>query len=143
MEDELHKRVIGQNEAIKALATAARAPGRTAAVRRLVHLRRAHRRGQDRAGQGARGSPFGDEDALITLDTSRYQETVSRPSAPPPRLRGLRCGWPRRRGPSNAFAGAFDQVEKAHQDLFNSLLQILEDGRLTDSQGRVAISRTR
>lgn len=84
---------------------------------------------------------FGDEDALITLDMSEYQEkhTVSRLFGAPPGYVGYEEGGQLtekvRRKPFSVVL--FDEVEKAHQDLFNSLLQILEDGRLTDSQGRV------
>ena len=84
---------------------------------------------------------FGDEDALITLDMSEYQEkhTVSRLFGAPPGYVGYDEGGQLtekvRRKPFSVVL--FDEVEKAHTDLFNSLLQILEDGRLTDSQGRV------
>ena len=84
---------------------------------------------------------FGDEDALITLDMSEFQEkhTVSRLFGAPPGYVGYEEGGQLtekvRRRPFSVVL--FDEVEKAHQDLFNSLLQILEDGRLTDSQGRV------
>ena len=84
---------------------------------------------------------FGDQDALITLDMSEYQEkhTVSRLFGAPPGYVGYEEGGQLtekvRRKPFSVVL--FDEVEKAHADLFNSLLQILEDGRLTDSQGRV------
>ena len=84
---------------------------------------------------------FGDEDALITLDMSEYAEkhTVSRLFGAPPGYVGYEEGGQLtekvRRRPFSIVL--FDEVEKAHADLFNSLLQILEDGRLTDSQGRV------
>ena len=84
---------------------------------------------------------FGDEDALITLDMSEYAEkhTVSRLFGAPPGYVGYEDGGQLtekvRRRPFSVIL--FDEVEKAHQDLFNSLLQILEEGRLTDSQGRV------
>jgi ATP-dependent Clp protease ATP-binding subunit ClpC len=84
---------------------------------------------------------FGEEDALITLDMSEYSEkhTVSRLFGAPPGYVGYEEGGQLtekvRRRPFSVVL--FDEVEKAHADLFNSLLQILEDGRLTDSQGRV------
>ena len=84
---------------------------------------------------------FGDEEAMITLDMSEFQEkhTVSRLFGAPPGYVGYEEGGQLtekvRRRPFSVVL--FDEVEKAHQDLFNSLLQILEDGRLTDSQGRV------
>src|SRR3712207_1614041 len=83
---------------------------------------------------------FGEEDALITLDMSEYSEkhTVSRLFGAPPGYVGYEEGGQLtekvRRRPFSVVL--FDEVEKAHADLFNSLLQILEDGRLTDSQGR-------
>jgi len=84
---------------------------------------------------------FGDEDALITLDMSEYSEkhTVSRMFGSPPGYVGYEEGGQLtekvRRKPFSVVL--FDEVEKAHPDIFNSLLQILEDGRLTDAQGRV------
>ncbi|TQS02384.1 AAA family ATPase, partial [Microbispora hainanensis] len=84
---------------------------------------------------------FGDEDALIMLDMSEFMEkhTVSRLFGSPPGYVGYEEGGQLtekvRRKPFSVVL--FDEVEKAHGDIFNSLLQILEDGRLTDAQGRV------
>ena len=145
MEDELHKRVIGQDNAIKALSRAIR--------RTRAGLKDPRRPGGSFIFAGPTGVGktelakalaeflFGDEDALITLDMSEYQEkhTVSRLFGAPPGYVGYDEGGQLtekvRRKPFSVVL--FDEVEKAHTDLFNSLLQILEDGRLTDSQGRV------
>lgn len=145
MEDELHKRVIGQENAIKALARSIR--------RTRAGLKDPKRPGGSFIFAGPTGVGktelakalaeflFGDEDALITLDMSEYQEkhTVSRLFGAPPGYVGYEEGGQLtekvRRKPFSVVL--FDEVEKAHADLFNSLLQILEDGRLTDSQGRV------
>ena len=145
MEDELHKRVIGQEHAIKALARSIR--------RTRAGLKDPNRPGGSFIFAGPTGVGktelakalaeflFGDEDALITLDMSEYQEkhTVSRLFGAPPGYVGYDEGGQLtekvRRKPFSVVL--FDEVEKAHTDLFNSLLQILEDGRLTDSQGRV------
>jgi ATP-dependent Clp protease ATP-binding subunit ClpC len=84
---------------------------------------------------------FGDEDSLIQLDMSEYMEkhTVSRLFGSPPGYVGYEEGGQLtekvRRRPFSVVL--FDEIEKAHSDIFNSLLQILEDGRLTDAQGRV------
>ncbi|WP_144794820.1 ATP-dependent Clp protease ATP-binding subunit [Kocuria palustris] len=145
MEDELHKRVVGQEEAIKALSRSIR--------RTRAGLKDPKRPGGSFIFAGPTGVGktelakslaeflFGDEDSLITLDMSEYQEkhTVSRLFGAPPGYVGFEEGGQLtekvRRKPFSVVL--FDEVEKAHQDLFNSLLQILEDGRLTDSQGRV------
>jgi ATP-dependent Clp protease ATP-binding subunit ClpC len=145
MEDELHKRVIGQNEAIKSISQAIR--------RTRSGLKDPKRPGGSFIFAGPTGVGktelakalaeflFGDEDALITLDMSEYSEkhTVSRLFGAPPGYVGYEEGGQLtekvRRRPFSVVL--FDEVEKAHADLFNSLLQILEDGRLTDSQGRV------
>ncbi|MDQ0093891.1 ATP-dependent Clp protease ATP-binding subunit [Paeniglutamicibacter psychrophenolicus] len=145
MEDELHKRVIGQNEAIKAISQAIR--------RTRAGLKDPNRPGGSFIFAGPTGVGktelakalaeflFGEEDALITLDMSEYSEkhTVSRLFGAPPGYVGYEEGGQLtekvRRRPFSVVL--FDEVEKAHADLFNSLLQILEDGRLTDSQGRV------
>lgn len=145
MEDELHKRVIGQNEAVIALSQAIR--------RTRAGLKDPNRPGGSFIFAGPTGVGktelakalaeflFGDEDALITLDMSEFQEkhTVSRLFGAPPGYVGYDEGGQLtekvRRKPFSVVL--FDEVEKAHQDLFNSLLQILEEGRLTDSQGRV------
>ena len=145
MEEELHKRVIGQEEAVKAVSQAIR--------RGRAGLKDPNRPGGSFIFAGPTGVGktelakavaeflFGDEDALITLDMSEYQEkhTVSRLFGAPPGYVGFEEGGQLtekvRRKPFSVVL--FDEIEKAHQDLFNSLLQILEEGRLTDSQGRV------
>src|SRR3989440_1536889 len=145
MEDELHKRVIGQNDAIKALSQAIR--------RTRAGLKDPKRPGGSFIFAGPTGVGktelakalaeflFGDEDALIQLDMSEFSEkhTVSRLFGSPPGYVGYEEGGQLtekvRRKPFSVVL--FDEVEKAHPDIFNSLLQILEDGRLTDSQGRM------
>jgi ATP-dependent Clp protease ATP-binding subunit ClpC len=145
MEDELHKRVVGQDEAIKSISQAIR--------RTRAGLKDPKRPGGSFIFAGPTGVGktelakalaeflFGEEDALITLDMSEYSEkhTVSRLFGAPPGYVGYEEGGQLtekvRRRPFSVVL--FDEVEKAHADLFNSLLQILEDGRLTDSQGRV------
>jgi ATP-dependent Clp protease ATP-binding subunit ClpC len=145
MEDELHRRVIGQDEAVKSLSRAIR--------RTRAGLKDPNRPtgsfifagptgvGKTELAKTLAEFLFGDEDALITLDMSEFQEkhTVSRLFGAPPGYVGYEEGGQLteqvRRRPFSVVL--FDEVEKAHQDLFNSLLQILEEGRLTDSQGRV------
>ena len=145
MEDELHRRVIGQNDAIKALSQAIR--------RTRAGLKDPKRPGGSFIFAGPSGVGktelsktlaeflFGDEDALIQLDMSEYMEkhTVSRLFGSPPGYVGYEEGGQLtekvRRRPFSVVL--FDEIEKAHPDIFNSLLQILEDGRLTDAQGRV------
>ena len=145
MEEELHKRVIGQNEAINSVSRAIR--------RTRAGLKDPKRPGGSFIFAGPTGVGktelaralaeflFADEDALITLDMSEYSEkhTVSRLFGAPPGYVGYDEGGQLtekvRRRPFSVVL--FDEVEKAHSDLFNSLLQILEDGRLTDSHGRV------
>ncbi|WP_066461177.1 ATP-dependent Clp protease ATP-binding subunit [Sanguibacter suarezii] len=145
MEDELHKRVVGQDIAIKGLAQAIR--------RTRAGLKDPKRPGGSFIFAGPTGVGktelakalaeflFGDEDALIQLDMSEFSEkhTVSRLFGSPPGYVGYDEGGQLtekvRRRPFSVVL--FDEVEKAHPDIFNSLLQILEDGRLTDSQGRV------
>jgi ATP-dependent Clp protease ATP-binding subunit ClpC len=145
MEDELHKRVIGQQEAIKALSQAIR--------RTRAGLKDPKRPGGSFIFAGPSGVGkteltktlaeflFGDEDALITLDMSEYAEkhTVSRLFGSPPGYVGYEEGGQLtekvRRKPFSVVL--FDEIEKAHPDIFNSLLQILEEGRLTDAQGRM------
>ncbi|WP_277207961.1 ATP-dependent Clp protease ATP-binding subunit [Isoptericola croceus] len=145
MEDELHKRIVGQNVAIKALSQAIR--------RTRAGLKDPKRPGGSFIFAGPTGVGktelakalaeflFGDEDALIQLDMSEFSEkhTVSRLFGSPPGYVGYDEGGQLtekvRRRPFSVVL--FDEVEKAHADIFNSLLQVLEDGRLTDSQGRV------
>ena len=144
MEDELHKRVIGQEDAIKAVSQAIR--------RTRAGLKDPKRPSGSFIFLGPSGVGktelaktlaeflFGDEAALIALDMSEYMErhTVSRLVGSPPGYVGYEEGGQLtekvRRKPFSVVL--FDEVEKAHPDVFNTLLQILEEGRLTDSQGR-------
>ncbi|HET9442464.1 MAG TPA: ATP-dependent Clp protease ATP-binding subunit [Acidimicrobiales bacterium] len=144
MEDELHKRVIGQHDAIKAVSQAVR--------RTRAGLKDPKRPGGSFIFLGPSGVGktelaktlaeflFTDESAMITLDMSEYMEkhTVSRLVGSPPGYVGYEEGGQLteavRRKPFSVVL--FDEIEKAHPDVFNTLLQILEDGRLTDSQGR-------
>ena len=144
MEDELHKRVIGQEDAIKAVSQAIR--------RTRAGLKDPKRPSGSFVFLGPSGVGktelaktlaeflFGDEDALIALDMSEYMEkhTVSRLVGSPPGYVGYDEGGQLteavRRRPFSVVL--FDEVEKAHPDVFNTLLQILEEGRLTDAQGR-------
>lgn len=144
MEDELHRRVIGQEDAIKAVSQAIR--------RTRAGLKDPKRPGGSFIFLGPSGVGktelaktlaeflFGDEDALISLDMSEYMEkhTVSRLVGSPPGYVGYEEGGQLteavRRRPFSVVL--FDEVEKAHPDVFNTLLQILEEGRLTDAQGR-------
>ena len=145
MEAELHKRVIGQNKAIEALSKSIR--------RTRAGLKDPKRPGGSFIFAGPTGVGktelakalaeflFDDEDALIQLDMSEFAEkhTVSRLFGAPPGYVGYDEGGQLtekvRRRPFSVVL--FDEVEKAHPDIFNSLLQILEDGHLTDSQGRL------
>jgi ATP-dependent Clp protease ATP-binding subunit ClpC len=145
MEDELGKRYIGQHEAVRALS-------------RSIRRTRAGLKDPKRpsgsfifAGPSGVGKTeltkalteflFGDENALIQLDMSEYSEkhTASRLFGSPPGYVGYEEGGQLtekvRRKPFSVVL--FDEVEKAHPDIFNSLLQILDEGRLTDAQGRV------
>jgi ATP-dependent Clp protease ATP-binding subunit ClpC len=145
MEDELHKRVIGQDVAIKSLSQAIR--------RTRAGLKDPKRPGGSFIFAGPSGVGktelaktlaeflFGDEESLIQLDMSEYMEkhTASRLFGSPPGYVGYEEGGQLtekvRRKPFSVVL--FDEIEKAHPDIFNSLLQILEDGRLTDAQGRM------
>jgi len=145
MEDELHKRVVGMDEAIRSLSQAIR--------RTRAGLKDPRRPGGSFIFAGPTGVGktelaktlaeflFGDEDSLIQLDMSEYSEkhTVSRLFGSPPGYVGYEEGGQLtekvRRKPFSVVL--FDEVEKAHPEIFNSLLQVLEDGRLTDSQGRM------
>jgi len=145
MEDELHKRVIGQEQAIKALSKSIR--------RTRAGLKDPKRPSGSFIFAGPSGVGktelsktlaeflFGDEDALIALDMSEFSErhTASRLFGSPPGYVGYEEGGQLtekvRRKPFSVVL--FDEVEKAHPDIFNSLLQVLEEGRLTDAQGRV------
>ncbi|MFZ9988292.1 MAG: AAA family ATPase, partial [Candidatus Nanopelagicales bacterium] len=145
MEEELHRRVIGQEQAIKALSKSIR--------RTRAGLKDPKRPSGSFIFAGPSGVGktelsktlaeflFGDEDALISLDMSEYSEkhTASRLFGSPPGYVGYEEGGQLtekvRRKPFSVVL--FDEVEKAHPDIFNSLLQVLEEGRLTDAQGRV------
>ncbi len=144
METELHKRVIGQENSIKAVSQAIR--------RTRAGLKDPKRPSGSFIFLGPSGVGktelaktlaeflFGDEQALISLDMSEYMEkhTVSRLVGSPPGYVGYEEGGQLteavRRKPFSVVL--FDEIEKAHPDVFNTLLQILEEGRLTDSQGR-------
>jgi ATP-dependent Clp protease ATP-binding subunit ClpC len=144
MEDDLHKRIVTQNEAISAVSRAMR---RTRSG--LKDPRRPSGSfiflgpsgvGKTELSKALAEFLFGDDDALIQLDMSEYMEkhTVSRLIGSPPGYVGYEEGGQLteavRRKPFSVIL--FDEIEKAHPDVFNTLLQILEDGRLTDSQGR-------
>jgi ATP-dependent Clp protease ATP-binding subunit ClpC len=144
MEDELHKRIVGQNAAVKAVSQAIR--------RTRAGLKDPKRPSGSFIFLGPSGVGktelaktlaeflFGDETSLIQLDMSEYMEkhTVSRLVGSPPGYVGYDEGGQLteavRRKPFSVVL--FDEIEKAHPDVFNALLQILEDGRLTDAQGR-------
>ncbi len=144
MEETLHKRVIGQDEAVTAVAKAIR--------RGRVGLKDPKRPigsflflgptgvGKTELCKALAESMFGDEDAMVRIDMSEYMEkhTVSRLVGSPPGYVGYDEGGQLtekvRRKPYSVVL--FDEIEKAHPDVFNILLQILEDGILTDSQGR-------
>jgi ATP-dependent Clp protease ATP-binding subunit ClpC len=145
MEDEVHKRIVGQNEAVSAVSKAIR---RTRAG--LKDPRRPSGSfifagtsgvGKSELGKALAEFLFGSEDALIQLDMSEFHDryTVSRLVGAPPGYVGYDEGGQLtekvRRRPFSVVL--FDEIEKAHPDVFNTLLQILEDGRLTDGQGRV------
>ena len=145
MEEELHRRLIGQEQAVKALSKSIR--------RTRAGLKDPKRPSGSFIFAGPSGVGktelsktlaeflFGDEDALIALDMSEYSEkhTASRLFGSPPGYVGYEEGGQLtekvRRKPFSVVL--FDEVEKAHPDIFNSLLQVLEEGRLTDAQGRV------
>ena len=144
MENVLHERVIGQSEAVTAIAKSIR--------RGRVGLKDPKRPGGSFIFLGPTGvgktelckalaeAMFGDENAMLRLDMSEYMEkhTVSKLIGSPPGYVGFEEGGQLtekvRRKPYSVVL--FDEIEKAHPDVFNMLLQILEDGRLTDSQGR-------
>ncbi|MCB9380904.1 MAG: ATP-dependent Clp protease ATP-binding subunit [Acidimicrobiaceae bacterium] len=144
MEAELHKRIIGQEDAIKAVSQSIR--------RTRAGLKDPKRPSGSFIFLGPTGTGktelaktlaeflFGDENSLISLDMSEYMEkhTVSRLVGSPPGYVGYEEGGQLteavRRKPFSVVL--FDEIEKAHADVFNTLLQILEEGRLTDSQGR-------
>jgi len=144
MEDELHKRVTGQHEAVHAISNAVR--------RSRSGLRNPHRPigafiflgptgvGKTLLARSLAEYMFGDSEAIITIDCSEYGEkfNVSRLVGAPPGYVGYEEGGQLtervRRRPYSVVL--FDEIEKAHPDVFNILLQLMEDGRLTDSFGR-------
>jgi ATP-dependent Clp protease ATP-binding subunit ClpC len=144
MEDELHRRIVGQDEAVSAVSRAIR--------RGRVGLKDPKRPtgsfiflgptgvGKTELCKTLAAAMFGDENAMIRLDMSEYMEkhTVSRMVGSPPGYVGYDEGGQLtekvRRRPYSVLL--FDEIEKAHPDVFNILLQILEDGVLTDAQGR-------
>ena len=146
LEDELHKRVIGQDEAIQAISDAIR--------RSRAGLQDAKRPmgsfiflgttgvGKTELAKALADYMFNDENALVRIDMSEYQErhSVSRLVGAPPGYVGYDEGGQLtekvRRKPYSVVL--FDEMEKAHPDVFNILLQVLDDGRLTDNKGRTA-----
>jgi len=145
MEDELHKRIVGQDDSVKAVSKAIR---RTRAG--LKDPKRPSGSfifagpsgvGKTELAKSLAEFLFGSEDALIQLDMSEFHDryTVSRLVGAPPGYVGYDEGGQLtekvRRRPFSVVL--FDEIEKAHPDVFNTLLQILEDGRLTDGQGRI------
>ncbi len=145
MEDRLHDRIIGQNEAIKAISDAIRR-----ARSGLKDPRRPNGSfifigpsgvGKTELAKALAEFLFDDQDALVRIDMSEYREqhTVSRLFGAPPGYVGYEEGGQLteavRRRPYRVVL--FDEIEKAHPEVWNALLQILDDGRLTDGQGRV------
>ncbi|MEK3888969.1 ATP-dependent protease ATP-binding subunit ClpC [Bacillus sp. FSL K6-3431] len=144
LEEILHSRVIGQEEAVKSIAKAVR--------RARAGLKDPKRPigsfiflgptgvGKTELGRALAESMFGDEDAMIRIDMSEYMEkhSTSRLVGSPPGYVGFEEGGQLtekvRRKPYSVIL--LDEIEKAHPDVFNILLQVLEDGRLTDSKGR-------
>jgi len=145
MEERLHERIIGQNEAIHAISDA---------IRRARSGLKDPRRpigsfifigpsgvGKTELAKALAEFMFGDEDALVRMDMSEYREqhTVSRLFGAPPGYVGYEEGGQLteavRRRPYRVIL--FDEIEKAHPEVWNALLQILDDGRLTDGQGRI------
>lgn len=144
MEDELHKRIIGQEDAVKAVSKAIR---RTRAG--LKDPKRPSGSfifagpsgvGKTELSKALANFLFGDDDALIQIDMGEFHDrfTASRLFGAPPGYVGYEEGGQLtekvRRKPFSVVL--FDEIEKAHQEIYNSLLQVLEDGRLTDGQGR-------
>lgn len=144
IESKLHERVIGQDFAVSAIARALR--------RARIGLRSARRPvasmifcgptgvGKTELAKAVAESYYGDEKAMVRLDMSEYMEafSVSRLTGPPPGYVGYEAGGQLteavRRNPHTVVL--FDEIEKAHPDVFNALLQVLDDGRLTDNKGR-------
>lgn len=144
MEDELHRRIVGQDEAVEAVSRAIRR-GRVGLkdpkkpIGSFIFLGPTGV-GKTELCKALAGAMFGDENAMIRLDMSEYMEkhTVSRLIGSPPGYVGYDEGGQLtekvRRKPYSVVL--FDEIEKAHPDVFNMLLQILDDGVLTDGQGR-------
>lgn len=144
LEDELHKRVVGQNEAVDAVARAIK--------RSRVGLKDPKRPvgsflflgptgvGKTELSKALAEAVFGSEDALIRVDMSEYMEkhSVSKLIGSPPGYVGFEEGGQlSEKVRSNPYSVIlFDEIEKAHSDVFNILLQVLDDGHITDSQGR-------
>jgi ATP-dependent Clp protease ATP-binding subunit ClpB len=144
LEDQLHQRVVGQDEAVKAVADAV--------IRARSGLKDPNRPigsfiflgptgvGKTEVARALAVSLFDDENAMIRIDMSEYMEkhTVARLVGAPPGYVGYEEGGQLteavRRKPYSVLL--FDEIEKAHNDVFNALLQVLDDGRLTDGQGR-------
>ena len=150
LEELLHQRVVGQDEAVRAVADAVlrarsgiKDPNRPD---RFISVSRPDRRRENRTGAGAGRDLFDDEANLIRIDMSEYMEkhTVARLIGAPPGYMGYEEGGQLteavRRRPFSVIL--FDEIEKAHHDVFNILLQVLDDGRLTDSKVARSISRT-
>jgi ATP-dependent Clp protease ATP-binding subunit ClpC len=150
MEEHLHERIVGQDEAINAIADA---------IRRARSGLKDPRRpigsfiflgssgvGKTELAKALAEFMFDDEDAMVRIDMSEYREqhTVSRMFGAPPGYVGYEEGGQLteavRRRPYQIVL--FDEIEKAHPDVWNALLQILEDGRLTDGQGRIVDFRS-
>lgn len=144
LEEELHKRVIGQEQAVDALSNAVRRarvglkdPGKPIGSFIFVGPTGV---GKTHLTKALAQSLFGDEDAMVRIDMSEYMEkhSVSRLIGSPPGYVGYDEGGQLteavRRKPYSVIL--FDEIEKAHPDVFNVLLQILDDGRLTDSKGK-------
>jgi len=146
LEDELHKRVVGQNEAITAISDAIRrSRAGLSDVKRPVGsfiFLGTTGVGKTELAKALAEYLFNDENALVRIDMSEYQEqhTVSRLIGAPPGYVGYDEGGQLteavRRRPYSVML--LDEIEKAHHDVFNILLQVLDDGRLTDNKGRVA-----
>jgi ATP-dependent Clp protease ATP-binding subunit ClpC len=145
MEEHLHQRIVGQDEAINAIADAIRRarsglkdPGRP--IGSFIFLGSSGV-GKTELAKALAQFMFDDEDAMVRIDMSEYREqhTVSRLFGAPPGYVGYEEGGQLteavRRRPYQIVL--FDEIEKAHPDVWNALLQILEDGRLTDGQGRI------
>ena len=144
MEDRLHERVVGQDEAVEAVSKAVRRsragvadPNRPVGVFLFLGPTGV---GKTELARALADFLFDDERAMVRLDMSEYQEkhTVARMIGAPPGYVGYDEGGQLteavRRRPYSVVL--FDEIEKAHPDVFNVLLQVMEDGRLTDGQGR-------